>query len=129
MGCITVTIGLPDRDQLFAYPYIGTRMCPGSRLKRTFALLKATLDWSPGSLLNPRHKANRTFLPELDFGKTHGLCRILKDYFKYYQRCRTHLSLEKDAPISRPVEPPSLGHVIEIPKVGGLHHLYTRKAA
>jgi hypothetical protein len=40
-----------------------------------------------------------------------------------------HLSLEKDTPVNRPVEPPTLGHVIEIPKVGGLHHLYTRKAA
>jgi transposase InsO family protein len=58
-----------------------------------------------------------------------GLRRILKDYFAYYERCRTHLSLKKDAPISRPVELPSLGHVIEIPKVGGLHHLYERKAA
>jgi putative transposase len=58
-----------------------------------------------------------------------GLRRILKDYFEYYDRCRTHLSLEKDAPVSRTVELPSLGHVIEIPKVGGLHHLYTRKAA
>jgi len=58
-----------------------------------------------------------------------GLRRILKDYFEYYERCRTHLSLEKDAPVSRPVELPSLGQVIEIPKVGGLHHLYRRKAA
>jgi len=58
-----------------------------------------------------------------------GLRRILQDYFEYYERCRTHLSLEKDAPVSRPVEPPWLGPVIEIPKVGGLHHLYTRKAA
>jgi transposase InsO family protein len=58
-----------------------------------------------------------------------GLRRVLKDYFAYYERCRTHVSLEKDAPVSRPVEPPSLGPVIEIPKVGGLHHLYTRKAA
>jgi hypothetical protein len=58
-----------------------------------------------------------------------GLRRILKDYFAYYERCRTHLSLEKDAPVSRLVEPPSLGHVIEILKVGGLHHFYTRKAA
>ncbi len=58
-----------------------------------------------------------------------GLRWILKDYFEYYEMCRTHLSLEKDAPISRPVEPLSLGPVIEIPKVGGLHHLYTRKAA
>jgi transposase InsO family protein len=58
-----------------------------------------------------------------------GLRRILNGYFEYYERCRTHLSLEKDAPVSRPVEPPSLGPVIEIPKVGGLHHLYKRKAA
>jgi transposase InsO family protein len=58
-----------------------------------------------------------------------GLRRILKDYFGYYERCRTHLSLEKDAPVSRPVEPRSLGDVIQIPQVGGLHHLYTRKAA
>ena|SRR5882724_6460573 len=58
-----------------------------------------------------------------------GLRRILKDYFEYYESCRTHLSLEKDAPISRLVEPPSLGSVTQIPKVGGLHHLYTRKAA
>jgi hypothetical protein len=58
-----------------------------------------------------------------------GLRRIPKDYFAYYERCRTHLSLEKDAPVRRLVEPPSLGHAIEIPKVGGLHQFYTRKAA
>ncbi len=58
-----------------------------------------------------------------------GLRRILKDYFEYYERCRTHLSLEKDTPVSQPIEPPPLGPVIEIPKVGGLHHLYKRKAA
>ena len=58
-----------------------------------------------------------------------GLRRILKDYFEYYERYRTHLSLDKDAPFSRPVEPPPLGPVIEIPQVGGLHHLYTRQAA
>jgi len=57
------------------------------------------------------------------------LRRILKNYFEYDERCRTHLPLEKDAPVSRPVELPSLGQVIEIPKVCGLHHLYTRKAA
>ncbi len=57
------------------------------------------------------------------------LRRILKDYFDYYERCRTHLALEKDTPLSRPVEPPLLGHVIQIPQVGGLHHLYIRKTA
>ena len=54
---------------------------------------------------------------------------ILWVYEVLARHSRTHVSLEKDAPVSRPVEPPSLGPVIEIPKVGSLHHLYTRKAA
>jgi hypothetical protein len=58
-----------------------------------------------------------------------GLRRILKSYFEYYERCRTHLSLEKDTLVTRHVEPLALGRVIQIPQVGGLHHLYTRKAA
>lgn len=58
-----------------------------------------------------------------------GLRRILKGYFEYYDHWRTHLPRNKDAPTSRPVRPPSLGDVIEIPQVGGLHHLYIRKAA
>ena len=58
-----------------------------------------------------------------------SLRRTLQRYFAYYEGCRTHLSLAKDAPLSRPVQPPALGKVIEIPQVGGLHHLYIRKAA
>jgi len=58
-----------------------------------------------------------------------GLRRILKSYFAYDETLRGHLSLNKDAPVSRAVEPPALGQVVEIPHVGGLHHLYTRKAA
>lgn len=57
------------------------------------------------------------------------LRRILRSYFYYYHDCRTHLSLGKDAPEPRPVEPPDHGKVIEIPKVGGLHHRYRRLAA
>ncbi len=58
-----------------------------------------------------------------------GLRRVLREYFEYYENCRTHLSLDKDAPVNRPVHPPALGRVVDIPKVGGLHHLYTREAA
>jgi hypothetical protein len=58
-----------------------------------------------------------------------GLRRILKSYFDYYERSRTHLSLSKDAPIPRPVQLPSCGEVIERPLVGGLHHRYERRAA
>jgi hypothetical protein len=61
-------------------------------------------------------------------GERH-LRRILTRYFAYYHRTRTHLSLEKDAPDGRPIEPPSLGAVLAIPEVGGLHHRYIRRAA
>src|SRR5579883_269102 len=59
----------------------------------------------------------------------HGLRRILKSYFDYYQSSRTHLALGKDAPISRSVQPRTLGKVIALPQVGGLHHRYERRAA
>ena len=58
-----------------------------------------------------------------------GLRRILKSYFDYYERTRTHLSLDKDAPISRSVQPPEIGRIVEVPQVGGLHHRYERIAA
>ena len=55
--------------------------------------------------------------------------RILTRYVAYYHRARTHLSLGKDAPHRRPIEPPGLGMVIQIPEVGGLHHRDVRRAA
>jgi hypothetical protein len=58
-----------------------------------------------------------------------SLRQTLKLYFNYYHGARTHLSLEKDAPETRPVQPPEMGSVIELPEVGGLHHRYERRAA
>jgi putative transposase len=54
---------------------------------------------------------------------------VLTRYFSYYHRTRTHLSLTKDAPDGRPVDPPELGMVVPIREVGGLHHRYVRRAA
>jgi hypothetical protein len=58
-----------------------------------------------------------------------GLRRVLKAYIEYYTTARTHLALEKDAPLPRPVAPPTAGRIIAIPQVGGLHHRYERRAA
>jgi putative transposase len=58
------------------------------------------------------------------------LRRLLRRFVAdYYHDCRTHLSLGKDSPEPRAVEPPEMGKVIELPVVGGLHHQYTRRAA
>jgi len=61
-------------------------------------------------------------------GERH-LRRILSSYFRYYHRSRCHLSLDKDCPDPRAVQPPELGQVVELPEVGGLHHRYERRAA
>jgi putative transposase len=61
-------------------------------------------------------------------GESH-LRKILGRYFRYYNKYRTHLSLEKDAPEPRLLQAVNLGEIIEIPEVGGLHHHYERRAA
>src|SRR5712675_2027883 len=57
------------------------------------------------------------------------LRRVLLAYFQYHHQSRTHLSLGKDCPEPRPIQPPSAGTVIAFPQVGGLHHRYERRAA
>ena len=61
-------------------------------------------------------------------GERH-LRRILRSYFGYYHRSRTHLSLGKDAPEPRAMQPLEMGEVVEIAEVGGLHHRYERRVA
>jgi transposase InsO family protein len=56
-------------------------------------------------------------------GETH-LRRVLKSYARYYNEMRTHRSLDKDAPISRPVE--RAGSIISRALLGELHHHYVR---
>ncbi len=57
------------------------------------------------------------------------LLRILASYIDYYHRYRTHLSLDKDAPNGRSVQPVDNGRIVSFPQVGGLHHRYERIAA
>jgi transposase InsO family protein len=57
------------------------------------------------------------------FGEAH-LRRILRTYACYYNKIRTHRSLDKDAPVSRPVQP--AGSIKSLPILGGLHHHYVR---
>jgi hypothetical protein len=56
-------------------------------------------------------------------GETH-LRRIVPAYATYYNQARTHLSLGKDAPISRSIE--EFGRIIAEPMVDGLHHRYAQ---
>jgi len=52
------------------------------------------------------------------------LRRILQTYACYYNKIRTHRSLDKDAPVSRPVQ--RAGTISSHALLGGLHHHYVR---
>jgi putative transposase len=58
-----------------------------------------------------------------------SLRRQIPCYLDYYPGSRSHLSVGKDSPDGRVVESPELGRIVAVPKVGGLHHRYERRAA
>jgi transposase InsO family protein len=57
------------------------------------------------------------------FGERH-LRHVLLSYMDYYNGTFTHLSLNKDAPISHAAK--AVGRIISRPILGGLHHQYRR---
>jgi hypothetical protein len=52
------------------------------------------------------------------------LRKLLREYADYYNGLRTHLSLNKDAPLGRPAQ--SHGVLRQLPHFGGLHHSFVR---
>jgi transposase InsO family protein len=57
------------------------------------------------------------------FNEEH-LRRVLSKYASYYNEVRTHPSLGKDAPCTRPIE--RFGDIIAQPILGRLHHRHAR---
>ena len=104
-------------------------------LRSVLSILASTVSGSSRSLPH-RAPRGRIHLSERMIGSIRRECldhvivlderhlkRILRKYVDYYHSCRTHLSLEKDAPEPRRVESPAMGKVRAIPKVGGLPSL------
>jgi len=67
--------------------------------------------------------SNRCILALVVFDEAQ-LRRVLKNYASYYNQVRTHLSLEKNAPILGRTQ--KVGRIAAIPILGGLHHQYVR---
>jgi hypothetical protein len=59
----------------------------------------------------------------LIFGESQ-LRRVLASYAAYYNQTRTHLALQKDAPLRRAIR--RSGAIVAIPILAGLHHQYVR---
>ena len=57
------------------------------------------------------------------FGERH-LRDVLRAYQQYCNGTRTHLALAKDSPLTRSVQ--TIGRILPLPILGGLHHRYVR---
>ena len=68
----------------------------------------------------------RELLDHVVVANENHLRRLLRDYQAYYSEDRCHLTLGKDPPVPRPIEPrPSpTARVTALPRVGGIHHRY-----
>jgi len=116
---------LRDRDSCYGWEFGET--AKALNIKEILSAPRSP--WQNGYVERLIGSIRRECLNHVMIFSERGLRRILKSYFEYYEKSRTHLGLAKDAPIPRPVQPPSMGRVIEIPQVGGLHHRYERCAA
>jgi transposase InsO family protein len=56
------------------------------------------------------------------------LLHLVRSHVPYYNEDRPHMALDRDAPVSRAIEPPRSGKVVSFPRVAGLHHRYARAA-
>jgi transposase InsO family protein len=114
-----------DRDQVY-----GERFARQARtLEIREAVIAARSPWQNAYAERVMGSIRRECLDHVVVIGERHLLRILARYVDYYNATRTHLSLAKDAPEPRSVQPPSQGMVVEVPRVGGLHHEYLRRAA
>lgn len=116
---------LRDRDKSYGEKFSEAARCLGIRE----VLTAAESPWQNAYVERLIGSIRRECLDHVIVLNETGLRRILKSYFEYYERSRTHLSLGKDSPVTRPIQPVAVGPVVEIPQVGGLHHRYERVAA
>jgi transposase InsO family protein len=109
-----------DRDQIYGAVVTRRLRVMGIRDKP----IAAASPWQNGFAERLIGSTRRECLDHLIvFGERH-LRRILISCVAYYNSVRTHRSLHRDAPISRPIH--QTGIIRSDPILGGLHHHYVR---
>jgi transposase InsO family protein len=111
---------LRDRDRVYGDAFMSRIRAMGIRDRPT----AARSPWQNGYCERAIGSIRRDCLDHvIVLGERH-LLHLLRCYASYYNRSRTHLSLNKDAPARRPVH--TFGSIGARPVLGGLHHHYVR---
>ena len=119
--------GTPDelrqliREMSVANPLWGAPRIHGELLKLGMDVGQTTVAKYMAKRRRPPSQGWRTLFTIV--GERH-LGHVLASYQKYYNEVRTHLSLQKDAPVRRDLC--RAGRVRSSPILGGLHHQYVR---
>jgi len=109
-----------DRDGAYGEVFIRRVAAMGIRDRPT----SAHSPWQNGYAERLIGSIRRDFLDHvIVFGERH-LRHLLQSYQAYYNEIRTHLALSKDSPLSREVR--TIGRILPVPILGGLHHQYVR---
>ena len=116
---------LRDRDRIYGDAF----HIHAASMQITEVLTAARSPWQSPHVERLIGSIRRECLDHVVVLSEEPLRRILRSYVTYYHDSRCHLALGKDSPETREVQPPDKGIVVEIPRVGGLHHRYERRAA
>ena len=116
---------LRDRDRIFGTDF--TKQVEDLSIEEVLSAPRAP--WQRAYIERVIGSIRRQCLDHVIVFNEGSLYRHVQSFVDYYHDSRTHLSLEKDTPGRRPVQPPESGRVIARPQVGGLHQRYERRAA
>jgi transposase InsO family protein len=116
---------LRDRDRIFGEEFVSQVKAMGIRQ----VLSAPRSPWQRAYVERLIGSIRRECLDHVVVFSESSLRRTLTAYCAYYHDWRTHLSLRKDAPEARRVQPVTEGKVVAMPEVGGRHHHYERRAA
>ncbi len=116
---------LRDRDRIYGPPFEARGTALGLEQK----VIAAHSPWQNPFVERLIGSIRRECLDHLIVLDARHLQRLLADYLDYYHRDRPHRALDQDCPQPRILEPPEQGKILALPRLGGLHHRYTRQAA
>jgi len=116
---------LRDRDRIFGVDF--TKQVEDLSIEEVLSAPRSP--WQRAYIERVIGSIRRECLDHVIVCNERSLYRHVQSFVDYYHESRTHLSLEKDTPDRRPVQPPEAGRVIALPQLGGLHHRYERRAA
>jgi putative transposase len=116
---------LRDRDRIFGTEFVEQVQAMG--IKQVLSAPRSP--WQRAYVERLIGSIRRECLDHVMVFNESSLRRIVSTYCGYYHHWRTHLSLHKDTPETRTVQPETYGEIVETPEIGGLHHHYERRAA